>query len=154
MRKPTNSAMGTVSRMRWPRPTVSRYCAQSGMRDVVNLLGKVPDKLSVGKLECWMWDQVYTQNALPVLTLAMCMVIDIVFPVSEKRCHLRTAGLERWFRIFWQRLGGGKASCSFAVRSFHRGGLAVFFGCCLRGRCKESLIPRVRWCLASERRAV
>ena len=52
MRNPTNSAMGIVSRMRWPRPTVSSYCAQSGMRDVVNLLGKVPDKLSVDKLEC------------------------------------------------------------------------------------------------------
>ena len=50
MRKPTNSAMGTVPRMRWPRPTVSSYCAQSGIRDVVSLLGKVLDKLSVGQV--------------------------------------------------------------------------------------------------------
>ena len=87
MRKPTNSAMGTVSRMRWPRPTVSRYCAQSGIRDVISLLVKVPDKRSVDRLECWVWDQVYKLNAIPVLSLAMCMVIDVVFPVSEKRCH-------------------------------------------------------------------
>ena len=53
MRKPTNSAMETVSRMRWPRPTAGWYCAQSGIRGVVNLLGKVPDKQSVDKLECW-----------------------------------------------------------------------------------------------------
>ena len=45
MRKPTNSAMGTVARMRWPRPTVSMYCAQCGIRDVVDLLEKVPNKL-------------------------------------------------------------------------------------------------------------
>ena len=87
MRKPTDSAMGTVSRMRWPRPIVSSYCAQSGIRGVVNLLGKVPDKLSVDKLECWVWDQVYTLTAIPVLSLAMCMVTDVVFPVNGKRCH-------------------------------------------------------------------
>ena len=73
--------------MRWPRPLVSNYCVQSGIRDVVHLLGKVPDKLSVDKLECWVWDQLCTQNAIIVLSLAMCMVIDIVFPVNEKRCH-------------------------------------------------------------------
>ena len=42
--------------MRWPRPTVSMYCAQSGVRDVVDLLGKVPNKLSVDRLECCVWD--------------------------------------------------------------------------------------------------
>ena len=87
MRKPTNSVMVTVSRMRWPRLTVSSYCAQSGIRDVVNLLEKVLDKLSVDKLECWVWDQVYTLNAILVLSLAMCMVIDVVYPVNEKRGH-------------------------------------------------------------------
>ena len=87
MRKPTNSAMGTVSRMRWPRPTAGWYCAQSGIRGVVHLLGKVPDKQSVDKLECWVWDQVYTLNAILVLSLAMCMVMDVVFPVNGKRCH-------------------------------------------------------------------
>ena len=87
MRKPTNSAMGTVSRMRWPRRTAGWYCAQSGIRGVVNLLGKVPDKQSVDKLECWVWDQVYTMNAIPMLSLAMCMVMDVVFPVNGKRCH-------------------------------------------------------------------
>ena len=94
MRKPTKSAMRTVARMRWPRPTVSSYCAQSGIRDVVNLLGRVPDKLSVDKLECWVWDRVYTLDAIPVLSLIMCMVIDVVFPVNEKDLT-RTAGLER-----------------------------------------------------------
>ena len=44
-------------------------------------------KLSVDKLECWVWDQVHEPNAIPVRSLAMCMVIDIVFPVNEKRCH-------------------------------------------------------------------
>ena len=87
MRKSTNSAMGTVSRMRWPRPTVNSYCAHSGIRDVIGFLGKMPDKRSVEILECWVWDQVYKVNAIPVLSLAMCMVIDVVFPVSEKRCH-------------------------------------------------------------------
>ena len=46
-----------------------------------------PDKLSMDKLECWVWDQVYTLDAIPVLSLAMCMVIDVVFPVNEKRSH-------------------------------------------------------------------
>ena len=87
MRKPTNSAMQTISRMRWPRPAAGWYCAQSGIRGVVNLLGKVPDKQSVDKLECWEGDQVYTMNAIPVLSLAMCMVMDVVFPINEKRCH-------------------------------------------------------------------
>ena len=68
MRKPTNSVVGTVSRMRWPRPTAGWHCAQSGIRGVVHLLGKVPDKQSVDKLECWVWDQVYTLNAILVLS--------------------------------------------------------------------------------------
>ena len=79
--------MGTAARMRWPRPTVSMYCAQSGIRDVVDLLGKVPNKLSVDRLEWWVWDQLYTPNAIPVLSLALCMVIDVVFPVDGRRCH-------------------------------------------------------------------
>ena len=87
MRTPTNSAVGTVARMRWPRPVVSSYCAQSGIRDVVSLLGRVLDKLSVDKLECWVWDQVYTLDAIPVLSPAMCMVIDVVCPVNGKRSH-------------------------------------------------------------------
>ena len=152
MRKPTNSVMVTVSRMRWPRLTVSSYCAQSGIRDVVNLLGKVPDKLSVDKLECWVWDQVYTLNAILVLSLAMCMVIDVVSPVNEKDVT-KTAGLERWSRIFSQRLGW-RGFVWLRIALIHRGGHAVFFECCLRGGCKESLIPRVRWCLESEMRAV
>ena len=49
-----------------------------------------PDKLSMDKLECWVWDQVYTLDAIPVLSL----VIDVVFPVNEKDL-IRTAGLER-----------------------------------------------------------
>ena len=122
MRKPTNSALETVSRMRWPRPTVSSCCAQSGTRDVVSLLGKVLDKLSVDKLECWVWDQVYTQNALPVLTLTMCMVIDIVFPVNEKKMSPEllcwSAGCESSGSAW-----GGEASCGFAVRSFTEVGL-------------------------------
>ena len=87
MRKPTNSATETVSRMRWPRPTAGWHCAQSGIRGVVNLLGKVPNKQSVDKLECWIWDQVYTMSAIPVLSLAMCMVLDVVSPVNGRRCH-------------------------------------------------------------------
>ena len=89
---------------------------------MVSLLGKVPDKLSVDKLECWVWDQVYTQNALPVLTLAMCMVIDIVFPVNEKKMSPEllgwSAGCES-SRSAW----GGEASCGFAVRSSTEVGL-------------------------------
>ena len=54
---------------------------------MVDLLGKVPSKLSVDRLECWVWDQVYTPNAIPVLSLALCMVIDVVFPVDGGRCH-------------------------------------------------------------------
>ena len=46
-----------------------------------------PDKLSMDKSECWVWDQVYTLDAIPVLSLATCMVIDVVFPVNEKRSH-------------------------------------------------------------------
>ena len=87
MRKPTDSAMGIAARVRWPRPAVSMYCAQSGIRDVVDLLGKVPNKLSVDRLEGWVWDQVYTPKAIPVLSMALCMVIDVVFPVDGKRCH-------------------------------------------------------------------
>ena len=87
MRKPTNSAMETVSRMRWPRPVAGWHCAQSGIRGVVNLLGKVPNQQSVERLECWMWDQVYTKSAISVLSLATCMVMDVVFPVNGSRCH-------------------------------------------------------------------
>ena len=46
-----------------------------------------PDELSMDKLECWVWDQVSTLDAVPVLSLAMCMVIDVVLPVNEKRSH-------------------------------------------------------------------
>ena len=87
MRKPTNSATETISRMRWPRPTAGWHCALSGIRGVVNLLGKVPNKQSVDKLECWIWDQVCTKSAISVLSLAMCMVLDVVFPVNGRRCH-------------------------------------------------------------------
>ena len=48
----------------------------------------------------------------------------------------------------------GKASCGFASMLIHRGGHAGLFECCLQGGCKEYLIPRVLWCLASGRRAV
>ena len=92
MRKPTISAMGTVSRMRWPRPTAGWHCAQFGIRGVVNLLVKVPDKQSVDKLECWVWDQVYALNAIPVLSLAMCMVVDVVFPVNGKKVSPKLLG--------------------------------------------------------------
>ena len=44
------------------------------------------DKLEAGELML-VWDQVYTMNAIPVLSLAMCMVLDAVFPVNGKRCH-------------------------------------------------------------------
>ena len=87
MRKPTNSATETVSRMRWPRPVAGWHCAQSGIRGVVNLLGKVPNQQSVERLECWIWDQVYTKSAISVLSLATCMVMDVVFPVNGSRCH-------------------------------------------------------------------
>ena len=151
MRKPTNSAMGTVSRMRWPRPTAGWYCAQSGIRGVVNLLSKVPDKQSVDKLECWVWDQVYTMNAIPVLSLAMCMVMDVVFPVNGKRCHQNCwAG---WLQICWHHLEW-RGFVWLRAMLIHRGGHAGFFECCLQGGCKEYLIPRVLWCLASGRRAV
>ena len=73
--------------MRWARPTAGWHCAQSGIRGVVNLLGKVPNKQSVDKLECWIWDQVYSLSAIPVLSLAMCMVLDVVSPVNGRRCH-------------------------------------------------------------------
>ena len=129
MRKPTNSAMGTVSRMRWPRPTAGRYCAQSGIRGVVNLLGKVPDKQSVDKLEFWVWDQVYTLKAIPVLCLAMCMVMDVVFPVKALVANLLAA---LWRGFVWLR-----------AMLIHRGVHAGFFECCLQGGCKESLVPRV-----------
>ena len=110
MRKPTNSAMGTVSRMRWPRPTAGWYCAQSGIRGVVNLLGKVLDKQSVNMLECWVWDQVYTMNAIPVLSLAMCMVMDVVFPLNGKRCHQNCWAGRKSVGSAWS----GEASCGFA----------------------------------------
>ena len=42
MGKPTDSIMETLARMRWPRPVVSMYGAQCGIRDVVDVLGKVP----------------------------------------------------------------------------------------------------------------
>ena len=144
MRKPTNSATETVSRMRWPRPTAGWHCAQSGIRGVVNLLGKVPDKQSVDKLECWVWDQVYTLNAIPVLSLAMCMVMDVVFPGNEKDAT-KTAGLVRWSQICWQHLGwrGLVWLCAMLI---HRSGHAVFFECCLQDGCMKCLIPRVFWC--------
>ena len=148
-RKPTSSAMGTVSRMRWPRPSAGWYCAQSGIRGVVNLLGKVRDKQSVDKLECWVWDQVYTMNAIPVLSLAMCM---LSFHSTGKDVT-KTAGLVRWSQICWQRLGW-RGFVWLRVMLIHRGGHAGFFECCLQGGCKEYLIPRVLWCLASGRRAV
>ena len=153
MRKPTNPAMGTISRMRWPRPAAGWYCAQSGIRGVVNLLGKVPDKQSVNKLECWVWDQVYTMNAIPVLSLAMCMVKDVVFPVNGKRCHPNC-----WAGALVANLLAalGVARLRVASRYAHppRSGHAGFFECCFQGGCKEHLIPRVLWCLASGRRAV
>ena len=152
MRKPTNSAMGTVSRMRWPRPTAGWYCAQSGIRGVVNLLGNVPDKQSVDKLECWVWDQVYTLNAIPVLSLAECMVMDVVFPVDKKDVT-KTAGLVRWWQICWQHLEW-RGFVWLRAMLIHRGGHVGFFECCLQGGCKEYLLLRVLWCLASGRRAV
>ena len=47
----------------------------------------VPKPLSVERLECWVWDPVNTQNAISVLSLALCMVIDVIFPVDGRRCH-------------------------------------------------------------------
>ena len=122
MRKPTNSATGSVSRMRWPRPTAGWHCAQSGIRGVVNLLGKVPDKQSVDKLECWVWDQVYTMSAIPVLSLAMCMVLDVVFPVNEKKMPPKLLGwcvCRKSVGSTWS----GKASCGFALCSSTKVGM-------------------------------
>ena len=87
MRKPTNSVTETVARMRWPRPVAGWHCAHSGIRGVVSLLGKVPNQQSVERLECWIWDQVYAKGAISVLSLATCMVLDVVFPVNGSRCH-------------------------------------------------------------------
>ena len=116
MRKPTNSATETVSRMRWPRPTAGWHCAQSGIRGVVNLLGKVPNKQSVDKLECWIWDQVYTKSAIVVLSLAMCMVMDVVFPVNGRTMPSKLLGWcfgRKSVGSTW----GGEASCGFALCS-------------------------------------
>ena len=49
---------------------------------MVDVLGKVPSKLSVEKLECWIWGQVYTLNGISVLSLALCIVIDVTFPAG------------------------------------------------------------------------
>ena len=75
-----------------------------------------PDKLSMDKLECWVWDQVYTLDAIPVLSLAMCMVIDVVFPVNEKKISSELLGWSvdrESFGSAWC----GEASCGLAVRS-------------------------------------
>ena len=34
-----------------------------------------------------MWDQVYSRTAISVLSLALCMVIDVIFPVDGRRSH-------------------------------------------------------------------
>ena len=96
MRKPTNSGMEIVSRMRWPRPTAGWYYAQSGIRGVVNLLGKVPDKQSV---------------------------------------DTKTARLQQWSQIFWQRLEW-RGFVWLRAMLIHQGGHAGFFECCLQGGCK------------------
>ena len=83
---------------------------------MVNLLGKVPDKQSVDKLECWVWDQVYTMNAIPVLSLAMCMVMDVVFPVNEKRCH-QNCWAGALVANLLAALGVARLRCGFALCS-------------------------------------
>ena len=147
MKKPTNSVMVTAARMRWSRPTVSMYCAQSGIRDVVDLLEDVPDKLSMDKLECWVWDQVYTLDAIPVLSLAMCMVIDVVFPVNEKRSHQNC-----WAGALIANLSGsawcGEASCGLAVRSSTEVGMPCSSYVASKVVARKFLIPRVHWCFA------
>ena len=151
MRKPTDSSKRAVARMRWPRPTLSMYCSQSGIRDVIDLLWKVPEKLSVERLECGVWDQVKTPNALSVLSLALCMVIDVIFPVDGRRCHQHC-----WAGVLVSNLLAALAVARLRVafQSVHRDGRAGFSECCLQNGCKKFLIPRVRWCRASEMCAV
>ena len=54
---------------------------------MVDVLGKVPSKLSVEKLECWIWGKVSTLNGISMLSLTLCMVIDVIFPAGGRRCH-------------------------------------------------------------------
>ena len=59
---------------------------------MVNLLGKVPNQQSVERLECWIWDQVYTKSAISVLSLATCMVMDVVFSSQWKQMPSKLLG--------------------------------------------------------------
>ena len=131
MRKPADSSTGTVARMRWPRPTLSMHCAQCGIRDVIDLLGKVPEKLFVERLECWVWDQVYTPNAMSVLSLALCMVIDVIFPIDGRRCHQNC-----WAGTVVSNLLAalGVARLRVIIR---RDGRAGSSECCLPNGCKK-----------------
>ena len=116
MRKPTNSAMGTVLQNAMATTYCGLVLCSIWNPCVVNLLGKVPGKQSVDKLECLVWDQVYTTNAIPVLSLAMCMVMDVVFPVNEKRCHQNCLGWCAGCKSVGS-TWSGEASCGFALCS-------------------------------------
>ena len=60
-------------RMRWPRPTLSMYYAQSGIRDVIDLQGKVPEKLCRAAGVLGVGSGVYTACNIE-FSLALCMV--------------------------------------------------------------------------------
>ena len=56
------------------------YC---GIRDVIDLLGNLPEKLSVERQEYWVRDQVINTEC----NIGLCTVIDVIFPVDGRRCR-------------------------------------------------------------------
>ena len=112
---------------------------------MIDLLGKVLEKVC-GEAG------VYTPNAISVLSLALCMVIDVIFPVDGRRCHL----------ICWAGALVSNLLAALGWRGFvwpsrvliRRDGRAGSSECCLPNGSKKFLIPRVFWCRASERCAV
>ena len=112
---------------------------------MIDLLGKVLEKVC-GEAG------VYTPNAISVLSLALCMVIDVIFPVDGRRCHL----------ICWAGALVSNLLAALGWRGFvwpsrvliRRDGRAGSSECCLPNGGKKFLIPRVFWCRASERCAV
>ena len=148
MGKPTDSLMGTLARMRWPRPVVSMCRAQCGIRDVVDVLRKVPSKLSVEKLDCWIWRQVKTLNGISVLSLALCMVLAVIFPAGGKVSpKLLVSNLLAALEV---------ARLRVASQSVHppRWACRVLRMLPPRWLQEKSPIRRVPWCCASGRFAV
>ena len=131
MRKPTNSAMGTVSRM-----------------DGHDLLraGTVLNLESVVWSICWVrclvnsrwtswniWCGIRcTQRMQYRCCLWQCAWLWMLSFQSTKKDVTKTAGLVRWLQICWQHLEWRGFVWLRAMLS-HRGGHAGFFECCLQG---------------------